>query len=215
MKQTRLKTVLSLLLVLVMALTFGLAACTPTEDNPPQPGTTYNVIFNVNTDDNVTNEPDIQRVESGKTADGETLSPSGRLPDTYVRNFKNDPTWQNFGDNPYTNVADKNSSYVYSYVDYEESIYFGYRYYETRALDEDESWYSDNVVFPFGYGLSYTSFEQEIVNKSALAGSAITADGEIEITVRVTNTGDTYAAKDACRSTSIRRIPRAASKSRT
>ena len=68
MKQTRLKTVLSLLLVLVMALTFGLAACTPTEDNPPQPGTTYNVIFNVNTDDNVTNEPDIQRVESGKTA---------------------------------------------------------------------------------------------------------------------------------------------------
>ena len=137
------------------------------------------------------------RLLAGKTADGETLSPSGRLPDTYVRNFKNDPTWQNFGDNPYTNVADKNSSYVYSYVDYEESIYFGYRYYETRALDEDESWYSDNVVFPFGYGLSYTSFEQEIVNKSALAGSAITADGEIEITVRVTNTGDTYAAKDA------------------
>ena len=68
MRKNKIRTVLSLFLVLVMALAFGLSACAPTEEPTPTPGETYNVIFNVNTDDAVTNEPDIQRVESGKTA---------------------------------------------------------------------------------------------------------------------------------------------------
>lgn len=130
----------------------------------------------------------------GRILKGE-VNPSGRLPDTYARNFKADPTWVNFGDNQYTNVENKVSSYKYAYVDYEESIYLGYRYYETRwftetRADEDSTWYEDNVVFPFGYGLSYTTFTQTIANKSALEGAAITADGKIEINVSVTNTGD-------------------------
>ena len=77
-------------------------------------------------------------------------------------------------------------------MDYEESIYVGYRYYETRGFTDGEDWYDDHVVFPFGYGLSYTTFEQEIV--SAPDGEALTAD-PFEVTVRVTNTGS-VAGKD-------------------
>ena len=103
---------------------------------------------------------------SGATALGKILTgevnPSGRTVDTYVRDFKNDPTWQNFGNNL---QADGNR-YNYNgeqknawFVEYEEGIYVGYRYYETAAV-EGYIDYDDTVVYPFGYGLSYTNFEQ-------------------------------------------------------
>ncbi|MDR2201764.1 MAG: glycoside hydrolase family 3 C-terminal domain-containing protein [Clostridiales bacterium] len=124
------------------------------------------------------------------------VNPSGRLPDIYAKNFTLDPTFVNFGNNDYTDVADKNGSYTYKYVDYEEGIYTGYRYYETRGFEQGGAWYGDNVTYPFGYGLSYTDFTQEIVNKAALDNSAITKDGKIAVSVKVNNTGE-KAGKDA------------------
>lgn len=131
----------------------------------------------------------------GQVLKGET-NPSGHTVDTYVRDLKQDPSWQNFS----TNLTANGNAYLdargrlagYYFVDYEESIYVGYRYYETRGFTDGEDWYDDHVVFPFGYGLSYTTFEQEIV--SAPDGEALTTD-PFEVTVRVTNTGS-VAGKD-------------------
>lgn len=130
-----------------------------------------------------------------------TVNPSGKLPDTYVRNYKMDPSWQNFGNylqpngQMYTNIPDKISNYAYAFVDYEEGIYVGYRYYETRGFTDGEAWYDNHVVYPFGYGLSYTTFSQQITNKGALNGSNISKDGTITVNVKVTNTG-TVAGRD-------------------
>ena len=80
-------------------------------------------------------------------------------------------------------------------VEYEEGIYVGYRYYETRAAEytADPDWYSNNVVYPFGYGLSYTSFSWELVDTAA-AGT-VKAGDTIDLTAKVTNTG-AAAGKD-------------------
>lgn len=131
----------------------------------------------------------------GKILNGE-VNPSGRTVDTFARNFKDNPTWQNFGDNLtnmgglYTDIGNKDSSYTYAFVDYEEGIYVGYRYYETRALAEGEEWYKNQVVYPFGYGLSYTTFKQEFEGN---APTALTLDqygnGTVTIKVKVTNEG--------------------------
>lgn len=94
-----------------------------------------------------------------------------------------------------------------SYVSYEEGVYLDYRYYETRyqdTLNKDgkdaaDSWYDgeEGVVFPFGYGLSYTSFTQEIVKTKYASGKTLTEDTPcIEFSVKVTNTGS-VAGKDA------------------
>ncbi len=93
-----------------------------------------------------------------------------------------------------------------AYVSYEEGIYLDYRYYETRYQDilanegqgAADAWYDseDGVVFPFGYGLSYTTFEQEIVRLNPKKNATLDKDSDIiEIGVKVTNTGD-YAGKD-------------------
>lgn len=130
-----------------------------------------------------------------------TVNPSGRTVNTLVRDYKADPTWQNFGNNlvqngqMYTSIADKISNYAYAFVDYEEGIYIGYRYYETRGFTDGEAWYDDHVVFPFGYGLSYSTFNQEITNKNALNNDNITKGDEISINIKVTNTGS-IAGKD-------------------
>ncbi len=133
------------------------------------------------------------------------VNPSGRTADTYARNFKDDPSWYNFGNNMiengnrYIKASDgKNSPYYF--VDYEEGIYVGYRYYETRGYTESEAdpestWYQDNVVYPFGYGLSYTTFDWEVVNEDELIDTALTEDSVLDIEVEVTNTGD-RAGKD-------------------
>ena len=165
---------------------------------------------------------------SGLNALGEILNgnvnPSGHTVDTFARDFKNDPTWENFGNNltgngnQYTVDGKLRSNY---FVDYEEGIYVGYRYYETRAFVEGEeayasspegaagepavpdgivrgtttrswdSWYDAHVVYPMGYGLSYTDFSFEITNKEELEKiSALAPKDEIAVTVNVTNTGD-------------------------
>lgn len=131
------------------------------------------------------------------------VNPSGRTVDTYVRDFKTDPTWNNIGNN---NVADGNRYSIgttpqdYYFAEYEEGIYVGYRYWETmayvREYDEaDEEWYGKNVVFPFGYGMSYTTFDWELKSCSPEAGSSLEKNGEISVTVTITNTGK-YAGKD-------------------
>lgn len=135
----------------------------------------------------------------GKILKGD-ISPSGRTVDTYSRNFRNDPVWVNFGDHGenkgqnYTSSSGTVNSY-YSYVDYEEGVYVGYRYFETRGFTDGPEWYKDNVVFSFGYGLSYTAFNQEFAPKPA--SLTITKD-KFTIGVKVTNTGNGYqkAAKE-------------------
>ena len=130
----------------------------------------------------------------GKVVSGE-VNPSGRTVDTYVSNLKNVPWWNNFGDFKYTNTEELNSDSSFfdpegttpSFVNYVEGIYVGYKFYETAA-DEGLINYDDEVVFPFGYGLSYTSFTKEM--------SGITNDGtNLNFTVTVTNTGS-VAGKD-------------------
>lgn len=129
------------------------------------------------------------------------INPSGHLVDTFARDFRKDPVWQNFGVNlkydgstgdNYTEGGAKSSYY---FVDYEEGIYVGYRYWETRARDEGEYWYKRNVVYPFGYGLSYTNFKWEVLESTALKATSITKDGKIKVKVRVHNEGD-VAGKD-------------------
>ena len=107
----------------------------------------------------------------GGNAVGDALSgcvtPSGKLPDTIAFNLEDYPSDENFG-NPLTNL-------------YKEDIYVGYRYFETFAPEK--------VMFEFGYGLSYTTFNIEMV-------SAKEEDGKIKLQVKVTNTGDTYSGKE-------------------
>ncbi len=130
------------------------------------------------------------------------VNPSGHTIDTYARDFKKDPTWQNFGINPagngnrYNVDGTKQNAY---FVDYEEGMYVGYRYYETRGFTEAEAghpeWYAQNVVFPFGYGLSYTDFTWEIESVTPPEGSVLSQGDEITVKVKVTNIGD-YDGKD-------------------
>ena len=139
--------------------------------------------------------------DTGASALGRILSgevnPSGHLPDTWERDFTKNPTYQNFSDN---RVSDGNAYTedgtvtLHTFVDEEESIYVGYRYFETRG-ETDSDWYSQNVVFPFGFGLSYTTFDWEVTNKSELEGQAINITDKYEVKVKVTNTGE-KAGKD-------------------
>lgn len=158
------------------------------------------------------------------------INPSGRLADTYAYDFRTSSTYTNSGmegEGMYTNakglypadgvttnpnVGDNPLYEGVSYVDYVEGIYVGYKWYETA--DAEGFWddvdnlygkgYEGVVQFPFGYGLSYTTFTQEIVDTypvrnpsqeemvtSSDAGRFfITKDGEMRITVKVTNTGN-------------------------
>lgn len=156
----------------------------------------------------------------GKILVGE-VNPSGRLVDTYAADFSKAPSWQNFGfnltDASKYNAATLANGNAYTlngtaqdahFVEYEEGIYVGYRYYETMGYtqyekDGDYSWYEENVVFPFGYGLSYTTFEWSVTgwqiggeqfDDGAELGEA-DKDKKITVTVNVTNTGD-VAGKD-------------------
>ncbi len=129
----------------------------------------------------------------GRILSGE-VNPSGRTVDTYARDFLSIPSVTNFSCNGQENVdrysCDGAAQRQY-FIDYEEGIYIGYKYFETRGADEGEDWYGRNVVYPFGYGLSYTSFEQKITNTSIEPNSAWQADTKnISVTVTVTNTGD-------------------------
>ncbi|WP_062528922.1 glycoside hydrolase family 3 N-terminal domain-containing protein [Demequina rhizosphaerae] len=114
-----------------------------------------------------------------KTLTGE-VNPSGRLTDTYAYDVMSAPAVENFGDYNYTNAKR-------AFIDYEEGIYVGYRYYETRYLG-DEAGYEAAVQFPFGFGLSYTDFAWDVAEP-------VVTDETVSIDVTVTNTGD-VAGKD-------------------
>ena len=120
------------------------------------------------------------------------VNPSGHLVDTYVRDLTKDPTYCNFGSFLYENSDELNSYQDETYfVTYEEGIYTGYRYYETAAKEAAKGNYAgfdyaNQVVFPFGYGLSYTSFSQEW----AEAPSFNAETNEYTFKVKVTNTGE-------------------------
>jgi beta-glucosidase len=115
------------------------------------------------------------------------VNPSGRLPDTYAYDHTTAPAYWNAGDFTYSNLDKRN------YVEYVEGIYVGYRFYETRFIDNatgqcNEAAYEQTVQYPFGYGLSYTSFEQSIEDFSVDKGT-------VTMKVKVSNTGDA-AGKD-------------------
>ena len=132
----------------------------------------------------------------GKIMNGE-VNPSGKMIDTYVYDLKATPWWNNFGDFNYTNMKEfeytsvgftgTESTAVPGFVNYVEGIYVGYKFYETAAAEGFID-YDKVVQYPFGYGMSYTTFEQKM-------GDIKEADGQISIDVEVTNTGD-VAGKD-------------------
>ena len=102
------------------------------------------------------------------------LNPSGRLVDTYAYDVNSAPATENFGSYAYDNL-DKN------FVNYEEGIYIGYRFYETFYEGQEEA-YQKAVQYPYGYGLSYTDFEWDIVSTDF-------NEKTISMDVEVTNTG--------------------------
>ncbi len=141
------------------------------------------------------------------------INPSGRTTDTYAYDFTTAASWANsgaMGEGKYTNgkglypadgtknpnVGTDETYEGVSFVDYVEGIYVGYRWYETA--DAEGYWdgvsnaygsgYDGVVQYPFGYGLSYTSFSWEVVDSSP-SRRTVDRDSEISMTVRVTNTG--------------------------
>lgn len=127
---------------------------------------------------------------NGITALGEILNgdvnPSGRLVDTWAADFTKNPSFVNFGTGCLPDTTDKYDGGMYYSVDYEEGIYVGYRYYETRGETDGEDWYNANVVYPFGYGLSYTTFDWTVGDASA---SEIELGTTITVPVTVKNIG--------------------------
>lgn len=142
------------------------------------------------------------QILTGTDTEGNQISPSGHTVDTWAADFTMDPTWYNTGiyGSEYGNRYLYNGETTdYAFVNYEEGIYVGDRYYETRgyeeaAADPQSVWYENSVVYPFGYGLSYTEFDWD-VSFGTDSGSGITADDTLEVSVTVKNTGD-YVGKD-------------------
>ncbi len=125
------------------------------------------------------------------------ITPSGHTVDTYAADFTKDPTFMNFSKNSpagnqYLDQTGALADPARYMVEYEEGIYSGYRYWETRGYTDGEDWYEQNVVYPFGYGLSYTQFRREVDFPEI---SELEADGEITVSVKVTNVGE-YEGKD-------------------
>ena len=122
------------------------------------------------------------------------ITPSGRLSDTWANDYTKDPSFANYirqGDN----------------IFYGEDIYFGYKWYETADAEgyfdsmtysddyaEDATGYDAVVTYPFGYGLSYTTFEWEITDVTLKGGESLTATSRVDITLACTNTGSVKGA---------------------
>lgn len=129
----------------------------------------------------------------GRVLSGE-VNPSGRLVDTYAYDATSSPAYYNAGDFTYLNTLHEETNQMgtsneeyYKFLNYAEGIYVGYRYYETRYVDNesgqiDEAAYRAAVQYPFGYGLSYTEFTQKM-------GDLKISRNEISVDVVVTNTG--------------------------
>jgi len=119
-------------------------------------------------------------ISLGKVLTGE-INPSGRLVDTYAYDVSSAPASENFGNYKYDNMNGM------AFINYEEGIYVGYRYYETRYAGDEEG-YRKAVQYPFGHGLSYTNFTWETV-------SFAVENEMVSWEIKVTNTGD-MAGKD-------------------
>ena len=145
--------------------------------------------------------------QTGLYALGDILSgavnPSGSLPDTWWTNNLLNPSMSNFGVYTYTNAGDysyaSSPAKFTSYVVYQEGIYVGYRYTETRYEDTvlgtagvGDYVYNDVVAYPFGYGLSYTTFDMSDM-KVEKSGEGL--DTAYSVSVTVTNTGSTAGKK--------------------
>lgn len=120
------------------------------------------------------------------------INPSGKTADTWVKDLDQAPYINNIGHFAYTNTQDvsdaakaewEKADGIVSFVNYTEGIYTGYRFYETAAEEELIN-YDEVVMYPFGYGLSYTTFEQEM-------GELQITEDAINVDVTVTNTGKT------------------------
>ena len=123
----------------------------------------------------------------GKILSGE-VNPSAKTSDTFVRDLTKTPTYNNFGNFSYDNMDEFAVDGVNpTFVNYTDGIYVGYRFYETAATEGLIN-YDELVQYPFGYGLSYTTFEQKM-------GDLQVNDGQISVDVTITNTGD-VAGKD-------------------
>lgn len=146
----------------------------------------------------------------GKLLSGE-VNPSGRTVEVWEKDFRNGPTWTNFGQQ-YQNLDENGEAMdaffyyegeptIYANIEYREGIYLGYKYYETACDDMNaaeegtgDEWYDSQVLYPFGYGLSYTDFAWEIAEPAA--ETVITNPHQIvSMSVKVTNVGNT-AGKD-------------------
>ncbi|MFT8331097.1 glycoside hydrolase family 3 N-terminal domain-containing protein [Bifidobacterium psychraerophilum] len=125
------------------------------------------------------------------------INPSGKTSDTFIKDLKKSNTYNNSGSFAYDNVDEfaqsvtgftgETSDVTPTFVNYSEGIYVGYKFYETAAAEGLIN-YDEQVLYPFGYGLSYTSFTQSMGNISH-------QDGKVSFDVTVTNTGD-VAGKD-------------------
>lgn len=127
----------------------------------------------------------------GKILSGE-VNPSGKTSDTFAADLTASPSFNNFGSFVYDNMNEYPGDEwgiptLPTFVNYVESIYVGYRFYETAA-EEGLINYDKEVVYPFGYGLSYTTFEQTM-------GDITETDGVLSFDVTVKNTGN-VAGKD-------------------
>ena len=126
------------------------------------------------------------------------VNPSGSLPDTYYYDNYAHPVMANFTPIQYSGDLSQIPEHADTYMIYQEGIYVGYKYAETRYEDyvlgqgnAGNFAYNDVVAFPFGYGLSYTTFEY--------SDMTMVYDPDAQtytITVKVTNTGDTYSGKE-------------------
>ena len=142
-----------------------------------------------------------------------SVTPSGHTSGLWERDFSQSPTWTNFGwqtqndldamyylDDDGDGQVTADDQTIYTMVEYREDIYLGYKYYETAyadasqwADDEDAATY-DNVLYPFGYGLSYTTFDW-VLDGVAESASITSPAQTITVRVWVKNTGH-YAGKD-------------------
>lgn len=132
----------------------------------------------------------------GDVLTGDT-NPSGKTSDTFLKDLKKSNSFNNFGAFAYDNVDEftqkvtgftgETSDVKPTFVNYSEGIYVGYKFYETAAAEGLIN-YDDEVLYPFGYGLSYTTFKQSM-------GDVTHRDGKVSFDVTVTNTGD-KAGKD-------------------
>ena len=127
----------------------------------------------------------IEKEDENGEVKKELFSPSGRLTDTWAMDYQKAPSYLNYLRNG-------------NHINYAEDIYFGYRFYETAFVESENGnydfSYEDEVIYPFGYGLSYTSFDWKVESTSVSAGG-FNKDSTIEFTLSCTNTGN-YPGKD-------------------